>query len=340
MSKIMIYRKKNIPFQKTPVILIKKNKSVIGGGDDSSYVWKPSNPYLCRMKKDNEYFYPAPWYAYFKSGELVQKLNFAEMQFTDFIDGISVYEEKGIEVLPYLPKTSDNYYTGNTEELTFVANKDFDMLEHVTKLFYDEFGLVIEEEHVDYKIGSYKTGENINSVSCNLLKLKYDVYVTKKDGIYNYTGEERFAIYNKIYAKAKCTGKPEFAQVDRHSINNIISGLFSADIDPTTEATYHFGGGMLGNEGYGTYDDNHAGYALCGLPRQIVNDRFWNGEQKVNNIAVRPLCSSLVGNVGGFYAEHSYDIESSSIYSGLYNARFKTWYILREVDTWKGPITG
>ena len=296
-------------------------------GGDNMYQWDPSNKYLIRMKKDNDYYYPAPWYAYFKDGNLVQKVNFAEMQFTDFIDGISVYEEKGIELLPYLPKTSDNFYIGNTQELTFVANKDFDM--------------VITDENGDHVIGSYKSGENINSVSCNLLKLKYDLYVTKKDGFDNYTVDELFDIYNKIYAKAKCSGKPEFSGAYDSSYADSFRGLFSASIDPSTEQQLGFMIGMIGNNGYSTYDDSHAGYALFGLSPQYFANHFWNGEQRINSINVGPLWSDLRNRkTGGFYTASKYDIDTTNIYSGLYNARFKTWYILREVDTWKGAITG
>ena len=305
----------------------KLNRHYQSAGGNNMYQWDPSNKYLIRMKKGNEYYYPAPWYAYFKSGELVQKVNFAEMQFTDFIDGISVYEEKGIELLPYLPKTSDNFYTGNTQELTFVANKDFDM--------------VITDENGDHVIGSYKSGENINSVSCNLLKLKYDLYVTKKDGFDNYTVDELFDIYNKIYSKAKCSGKPEFSQTYDSSYADSFLGLFSASTDPSTEQQLMFMSGMIGNNGYSTHDDNHAGYALFGLRPQYFANHFWNGEQRINSIHVGPLWSDLINRkTGGFYTASKYDIDTTNIYSGLYNARFKTWYILREVDTWKGAITG
>ena len=303
------------------------NRHYQSAGGDHMYQWDPSNRYLVRMKKDNEYYYPAPWYAYFKSGELVQKVNFAEMQFTDFIDGITVYEEKGIELLPYLPKTSDNFYTGNTQELTFVANKDFNM--------------VITGDNGDHVIGSYKSGVNINYVSCNLLKLKYDLYVTKKDGITDYTRDELFDIYNKIYSKAKCSGKPEFSQIYDSSYADSFLGLFSASTDPSTEQQLMFMSGMIGNYGYNTYDDNHGGYALSGLYPQYFVNHFWNGEQKINSIHVGPLWSKLTNiKTGGFYAASKYDIDSTNIYSGLYNARFKTWYILREIDTWKGAITG
>ena len=305
----------------------KLNRHYQSAGGDHMYQWNPSNRYLVRMKKGNEYYYPAPWYAYFKSGELVQKVNFAEMQFKDFIDGISVYEDKGIELLPYLPKTSDNFYTGNTQELTFVANKDFNM--------------VITDDNGDHVIGSYKSGENINSVSCNLLKLKYDLYVTKKDGLDDYTRDELFDIYNKIYSKAKCSGKPEFSLTYDSSYADSFLGLFSASTDPSTEEQLYFMYGMIGNHGYTTYDDNHAGYALSGLYPQYFANHFWNGEQKINSIHVGPLWSKLTNTkTGGFYAASKYDIDSTSIYSGLYHARFKTWYILREVDTWKGAITG
>ena len=305
----------------------KLNRHYQSAGGDNMYQWDPSNKYLVRMKKGNEYYYPAPWYAYFKSGELVQKVNYAEMQFTDFIDGITVYEEKGIELLPYLPKTSDNFYTGNTQELTFVANKDFNM--------------VITDDNGDHVIGSYKSGVNINSVSCNLLKLKYDLYVTKKDGLDDYTREELFDIYNKIYSKAKCSGKPEFSKTYDPSNADSFYGLFSASTDPSTEKQLKFMFGMIGNYGYTTYDDNHAGYALSGLFPQYFTNNFWNGEQKINSIHVGPLWSHLRNlKTGGFYAASKYDIDSTSIYSALYNARFKTWYILREVDTWKGAITG
>lgn len=305
----------------------KLNRHYQSAGGNNGCTWDPSKSYLFRMKKDNKYYYPAPWYAYFKDGKLVQKLNFAEMQFNEFIDGMTVYKEEGIELVPYLPKTSDDYYVGNTQELSFVANKDFD--------------LIITANYQDYVIASYKAGENINSVSCNLLKLKYDLYVVRKDGLTAFTDDECFDVYDKIYAKAKCKGVPEFSQMYDSTNADSFYGIFSAAIGQDREYQLPFQEGMIGNMGYNTHDDNHAGYSLFGLRPQYFGYKFWNGEQKINSMYVGPLWSKFYNRkTGGFYAANIDDIDTTSIYSGLYNARFKTFYILREVDTWEGAITG
>ena len=328
MPKVMVFRRKNIPFQKTPTILIQNGKDK-SRAEKPYYSWDETKPYLVKIRKDNEDYFPAPWYAYFENGELVKELDFSKFEYTAMDETFSVYEQKGIEVVPYLPKTSDDYYTGNLIDVFFTAERDFDLTIYGDKT---------------YNIASYKQGQNINEVTCNLLKLTYDLYIYRKEGLSSrFQPDDMEVITNEIYQKPQIFGSPSYAMTRDTTYADTMNGYFTADslASPENYEILWSDGGLLANNGYWNYNSPVVKYPINALLPHYISGEHWNGEQKISRISSQPLWTNLRGiKVAGFKYTYSSSVDSFSYYDNGTWYWYRPIYILRKVEPIKSPITG
>ena len=345
MANVSIIRKKNIPFQKTPVILLGGNKN--NKADKPYYSWNETNPFLIKIRKDNEDYFPAPWYAYFENGSLVKEIDLSKLEFTTKNETFSVYEQKGIEVVPYLPKTSDGYYVGNDDDVFFTAEKDFDLTiigETENKRPWEVPNY--ETIHYDFTIGSYKQGQNINEVTCNLLKLTYDLYIYRKVGLNRITHEDTETISNEIYKKPQIFGTPTYVTTIDYNRSQEMTGHFTATgsfLGEHYEKSITWHGGILCNRYGCSLIKPIIPNPLCAPYPQYQVNEYWNGEQTISNMYSRALSSSLVDDkVGGFKYISQTSLTGNSYYDDIDNKWYWYYpiYILRKIEPIKSPITG
>lgn len=286
--------------------------------------WDPVNEFLMSLTKNGEKYYVAPSYGCIRDGSMVKNLEYPDTN--TFISagtpGITIYKAEDFVMTPYIPKSSDAFYILNAVPVSFVANNDFDLKTNDT-----EYEVIC----------SYKSGQNLTEVEANFLSLTYDVYVTYKKGTARYTSEELRSIANEIKNTTKLDGSPNFKKEYEQNIQDIY-GYFSAAISQPYGLYYM--NNLTANRGVYGYDTARRiiQFPARTLQPQYFSNYYWNGEQKVTDMYSRPIFSriSAGSTMCGFNPGNS--IESTQIFD--LTGWIKPWFVLKEINTMKGSVTG
>lgn len=300
-----------------------------------SDAWDPNNPnhkWLVALEKDEERYYVAPSYCCVRDGAMVKAVEYPPTETFEAttVEDITMCKLEDFIMTPYFPKTSDDFYVGNTEDVSFVVGKDFDLK---TYTYNNE---ITERE----TICSYKAGQNLSDVEANFLIITYSVYVTRKNSLSTYTEDELTNIQNIIKARPRLDGSPVFNK-DFPSGESDIYGNFTAAIHrPNQDDNLNFMNNLTSNTGI--YGSDIARriiyYPARTLQPLYFQNRFFNGEQTVTKMFSKPVNSSIASTDGGMAGFYPGKVDTTAIFD--ITGWIKPWFVLKEIKTMKGSVTG
>lgn len=298
-----------------------------GGSGDRE--WLPGSGCLYKVEKGGVAYYPAPSYCVLENGAMKLNISYNRNYRASGVPGIEISEEQTFEYVPYFPKDSDLYYTGQGANISWVADGQLDVIQN------DSGETIV----------SYNDGENLNSKNANLLKLTYASIIVKKAGMTRATDAEWRAVKQALYAQygnARIDGIPSFTYSAAPGFYPAhMTGIFTATAMTGINFTYD----IVSNTGFYAYSQNIQAFkypAMTMQPQYQTTD-IWIGQQKVNGL-ISPAITPYISQGGGISGMHgfAYDAQGSltQLYDANMNAMVAPVQILRRVEGITCPITG
>jgi hypothetical protein len=301
-----------------------------GGSGDRE--WLPASGCLYKVEKGGVAYYPAPSYCVLENGAMKLDISYNRNYRASGVQGIEISEEQTFEYVPYFPKDSDLYYTGQGANISWVADGQLNVIQN------DSGETIV----------SYNNGENLNSKNANLLKLTYASVILKKAGTAAITRLEWDAIKQALYSQygnARIDGIPSFtysaapAYYPAH-----MTGEFSAVVTSLPHEI-NFTYDLVSNIGFYTYSQTMQvfKYPAMTMQPQYSTQAIWIGQQKVSGL-ISPAITPYISLGGGATGMHGFAYDAQGTITNLYdasaNARFAPVQILRRVEGITCPITG
>ena len=310
----------------------KLNRHYQSGGGNGMTMWNPDAGCLYKVTKSGVNYYPAPSYCVLSNGSMLQEIFWNRQYSASGVAGVEISEEQQLEYVPYFPKTSDNFFIGNTlNTVTWIAEQAFD---------------VIQQDSQETVV-TFLTGENLDSKNANLLKLTYAGFTARKQGSGNLTQQEYKALCDALYAQF---GN---AQIDGrgHYTGQAVPAYYSANMTGTftaiTSGNVAFMNEFVGNSGPYAYSTNINAfkYPAFTVQPQYMTSREWSGQQTVKSMVAPSITPYIRGDMGGFFGMHGFASGSGgSIPTGVYDAVTGYTYfvlqVLKKVEGITCPILG
>lgn len=332
MSKVMIYRKKNIPFQKTPVILIQNRKQVIDGTGDT-HTWKDGNLFPTNALQ-------APFYGVFINGTFAPWIDISQLVFSPSVDSTVDLCKIECEVKPYIPRIADGWYPWNEEtqgtqkELTWITG------ENGCRILY---GNTIGTAPEDYPgFDTIPAGTDLSTYELPLIVPTYDFYIARRsyaDGAYY----DMSSVYNELTdGKVKYSFKSTKTEAVGH--NGFVGSFGNENIDLYYNHDKLWEHTMSSSSGFGIeYYGTQNKFAVQGvIEKKPSSETGWSGEQTVTGMYcnrlteyMQPVYKILPGFV--YSSETSFNRPNMGDYTDYCYA--PVW-VLKSLEVKKGPITG
>ncbi len=308
-----------------------------GGGGGAGVPWDYTKGCIRKMTSGGEAFFPAPSYCWVRNGAMVLDLPYEGHTFSQLITDVECAKIENIELVPYIPKTSDNYYTLGVDDVYFTADGD-------TEIYIDGDVYGSENPRKDV-ILSFSDGENLNSKQANFIKGKYVAYILRKDGYTRFLETEDIVNeIERLEGVARIKGRPEYGGAWNNGTRNMFTGKFTAANDPTASTQLLVSLGMTANQGYRSASANTQTfrYPASTILEQYQMNRYWNGEQKVESISVAAINPTIIGSVSiaGSQNTHSSSYEVSHFWDPNTNKTYSYLFILKELEGVTCSVTG
>ena len=292
-----------------------------------------------KLTKGGVDYFPAPSYCWVQNGAMVLDLPYSGHSFNQLITGIEYAKIENIELVPYIPKTSDNYYVGNVTNVFFTADGD-------AELYIDDGAYGPEGNRRDV-IMSWHDGDDISTGTGNFIKCKYVAYIVRKDGFRRFYSESQ-DILNAIYQAegiARIHGKPEYTGLGRVGYQGRFVGTFTASNNPGVAGQalltccYMMTNGNYRSASANTQSFRYPAMTLC---EQYFNMKYWNGEQKVEEIQALSLSPYMIsgGSMCGFDPDVEASHELYSFWDPSYNKTYSCVFVLKELEGVTCHVTG
>ncbi len=307
------------------------------GGSGAGVPWDYTKGCIRKVTSGGASYFPAPSYCWVQNGAMVLDLPYEGHSFSQLIENVEYAKIENIELLPYIPKTSDNYYTLGTQDVYFTADGDAEIY-----IEGDVYGSVNPRRDV---ILSFSDGENLNSKQANFIKGKYVCYILRKDGYTRFLDtEDIIDEIESLEGVARIKGHPEYGGAWNNGTRNIFTGKFTAANDPTVTSQMPVLLGMTANQGYRTASANTQTfrYPASTIPEQYQLNRYWNGEQKVESISVGALDPHIIArySIAGTQNTHDSSYECAHFWDPNTNKSYAYLFILKELEGVTCSVTG
>lgn len=319
-----------------------------GGGGGGKHSWSEGT------------FYPsssiqlvAPSYGVFINGVFTKYIDVSELTFepvtlsgfTDF----RICQIPGVEVRPYMPKLSDNY---------FDWNPDFGTQQELSWITDPDNGCIIEtrDRYMNIEVVGYLPPNiDLSRINLGLVNCTYDLYIVERD----YAGIIGYNLKNLYEHYATGEVETEARDNDETKITRQPLGIYGLIGDANS------GGGArltscLAEDMCSGYDSHPFGITLNGTENKFLiggclatspgSEDSFSGQQKISHIYTNAIDGTdpTLHNIGlpGFrYGESPSIPARSSTFSrpnqGDYiNKIYTTMWIMRELRVEPGTIVG
>lgn len=335
MSKVMIFRRKNIPFQKTPTILIQNKKSVISGTSGDTHTWRDGSLFPTTALQ-------APFYGVFINGAFAPFIDISTLTFSPSVDSTVDLCKIECEVKPYIPRIADKWYDwdkesqGEQKELSWIAGEDG------CKIFY---GNNIGSAPQDYPgFDVIPAGTDLSTYELPLIVPTYDFYIARRrysDGTY-YSMKN---VYDDLTdGKAKYSFKANKIESKGHNgyvgnfgNENINLYLNSDELwdDSMCASVYR----QFGVEYYGTQNK----FSVQGtIDKSPSTQTSWSGKQTVTGMYCNVLSEYMQPDkkvLPGFVYKNGTVFTRPNMGDYIDYCYTPVW-VLKSLDVKKGPVTG
>lgn len=334
MLKVMIYRRKNIPFQKTPTILIQNKKQVIGG-TGNTHTWKDGSLFPTTALQ-------APFYGVFINGIFAPLIDISTLTFSPSVDSTVDLSKIDCEVKPYIPRITDNWYPwkqetqGVQKELSWIAGEDG------CRILYGNTIGTTPEDYPGFDV--IPAGTDLSTYELPLIVPTYDFYIARRryaDGSYY----DMKNVYDDLTdGKAKYSFKAKTNQAKGN--NGFVGSFGNENINAYYNRDEIWNDFMcastsrqFGVEYYGTQNK----FSVQGtIAKSPSSETSWSGKQTVTGM----YCNAL-----SQYMQPDYRILPGFVYSSktiftrpgmgdFTDYCYTPIWVLKSLEVKKGPVTG
>ena len=335
MSKVMIFRRKNIPFQKTPTILIQNKKSVISGATGDTHTWRDGSLFPTTALQ-------APFYGVFINGAFAPFIDISTLTFSPSVDSTVDLCKIECEVKPYIPRIADKWYDWDTEsqgeqkELRWIAG------EAGCKIFYDNTIGSAPQEYPGFDV--IPAGTDLSTYELPLIVPTYDFYIARRrysDGAYynmkNVYDELTDGKAKYSFKANKTEGKGNNGFVGSFGNENINLYLSRDKLwdDFMSASTYR----KFGAKYYGTQNK----FSVQGvIEKNPSSETSWSGKQTVTGMYCNPFSEYMQPdkNVLPGFVYNNWTIFTRPNMGDYIDYCYTPVWVLKSLEVKKGPVTG
>lgn len=335
MSKVMIFRRKNIPFQKTPTILIQNKKSVISGASGDTHTWRDGSLFPTTALQ-------APFYGVFINGAFAPFIDISTLTFSPSVDSTVDLCKIECEVKPYIPRISDKWYDWDTElqgeqkEVRWIAG------ENGCKIFYDN---TIGSPPIEYPgFDIIPAGTDLSTYELPLIVPTYDFYIARRrysDGAYY----DMKNVYDDLTdGKAKYSFKANKTEGIGNngfvgSFGNENNNMYYNHDEIWDDSMCASGFREFGAEYYGTQNK----FSVQGtIDKNPSSETSWSGKQTVTGMYCNSFSEYMQPGkmvLPGFVYKYKTFFTRPKMGDYIDYCYTPVW-VLKSLEVKKGPVTG